>query len=251
MLTVPDHDVVGIRAPNPGPFTLSGTNTWVVGRDPAHVVDPGPDIPEHVDRLVEELGRRGGLGGIALTHDHDDHRGAVAALARRTGGPPVGAARGEVDRLLSDGARCGPLIVVATPGHAPDHLAFLFERVAFTGDAVLGEGSVFVSGQLVEYLHALRRLRALEPAVLCPGHGPVIADPRATLEGYLAHRQQRERRLLDALGRGVRGEAELLDDVWSDAPAGLRPAAALTLRAHLAKLAGEDRLPVGVEPPAG
>lgn len=249
MLAVRGHDVVGIRAPNPGPYTLSGTNTWVLGRDPAHVIDPGPALDEHLDRVAEELCRRGGLAGVALTHDHADHVEGVAALLERTGGAPVAAARGDVDVVLADGAAFGPLRALATPGHAPDHLAFVAGRVAFTGDAVLGEGSVFVVDRLAEYLDALRRLRGLALDVCCPGHGPPIEDPVAKLDGYLAHRLDRERRLLDALARGLRGEDELLDAAWSDAPAPLRPAAAATLRAHLGKLAAEGRLPRGLELP--
>ena len=126
-------------------------------------------------------------------------------------------------------------------------------RVCFTGDAVLGTGSVFVApgpGSLAGYLAALRRLRALPLELLCPGHGPPVDDPAAKLDEYLAHRLDRERRLLDALARGLRSEGELLDDVWDDAPTALRFAAGVTLRAHLEKLSDEGRLPAGVEIPA-
>jgi glyoxylase-like metal-dependent hydrolase (beta-lactamase superfamily II) len=244
-----EHDIALVRAENPGPFTLSGSNTWLVGRDPCWIVDPGPDLDAHVSAVLEEAERRGGAGGIALTHDHADHSGAVPAVAQATGAP-VGAARGNVDTKLSDGDRFGPLTVLATPGHAPDHLAFVTDRAGFTGDAVLGEGSVFVVGGLAAYLDALRRLRELGPQVLCPGHGPVIEDPEAKLTEYLDHRLDRERRLVAALGDGLRTVDELLDRVWDDAPDVLRPAAAVTLGAHLDKLAEEQRLPDGVERPA-
>ena len=121
------------------------------------------------------------------------------------------------------------------------------------GDAVLGTGSVFVApgpGSLAGYLAALRRLRALPLELLCPGHGPPVDDPAAKLDEYLAHRLDRERRLLDALARGLRSEDELLDNVWDDAPTALRFAAGVTLRAHLEKLSEEGRLPAGVEIPA-
>jgi glyoxylase-like metal-dependent hydrolase (beta-lactamase superfamily II) len=137
-------------------------------------------------------------------------------------------------------------VAVATPGHSPDHLALVFGRVCFTGDAVLGRGSVFVApapGALAGYLDSLRRLRAMPLDLLCPGHGPVVTDPAAKLDEYVSHRLERERRLVDALARGLRSEDELLDDVWDDAPAALRPAAATTLRAHLQKLEEEGRLP--------
>ena len=235
------YDIALIRAGNPGPFTLSGTNTYVVGRDPAWIVDPGPELAEHVDAVVAEAEARGGAGGIALTHDHHDHTDAVHAITERTGA--------EVASGLRDGDRAGPFTVVEAPGHAPDHLVYVAGPVAFTGDAVLGEGSVFVIGQLAAYLDALRRLRAMDLAALAPGHGPVVTDPAGKLDEYVAHRLDRERRLVEALDDGVRSVDDLLDRVWDDAPDVLRLAAAVTLGAHLDKLAAEGRLPSGVERP--
>jgi glyoxylase-like metal-dependent hydrolase (beta-lactamase superfamily II) len=241
-----------VRAANPGPFTLSGTNTWIVRRDPAWIVDPGPHLAGHVDAIVAELERRGGLGGIALTHRHADHDAAVPALRARLPAP-VAAASGEADVRPGDGDAFGPLVALPTPGHAPDHLAWVLDgRVGFTGDAVLGEGSVFVTpgrGSLSGYLAALERLRSLRLALLCPGHGPPVTDPAGRLAGYLAHRREREERLLGALARGGRSADDLLDAVWDDVPAALRPAAAITLAAHLDKLEEEGRLPDGVERP--
>jgi len=253
-----------VRASNAGPFTLSGTNTWLIG-EPAWVIDPGPADPGHVGRVVEAAERRGGLAGIALTHAHLDHAAAVPLLRERFGVPvgAVGRRQSAVGRFeepsvkglspdveLNDGDTFGPFAVVATPGHAPDHVSFLAGRIAFCGDTVLGEGSVFIApggGSLVAYLDSLRRLRSLDLEALCPGHGPVVWDPLRKLDEYLAHRLERERRLLEALARGLRSQDDLLDDVWDDAPAVLRPAAALTLEAHLEKLEGEKRLPDGVE----
>ncbi len=249
-----EDDIVGIRAANPSPFTLSGTNTWIVRRDPAWLVDPGPALPEHLDALEAELRVRGGLGGIALTHDHADHAEAVPALCERFPEARVGAARGAVDVLLDDGDAFGPLRALRTPGHAPDHLAYLVDGVALTGDAVLGEGSVFIypdPGALAGYLTALERLRELAPAVIAPGHGPPVYDADAKLTQYITHRLDRERRLIAALDAGRRSVDDLLSDVWSDAPASLRPAAAVTLAAHLDKLEEEGRLPDGVERPSG
>jgi glyoxylase-like metal-dependent hydrolase (beta-lactamase superfamily II) len=245
-------DIALVRADNPGPFTLTGTNTWVVGRDPAFVVDPGPGLEDHIAAVVAEVKRRGGAGGIALTHDHDDHAGALAELRRRTGDPPLGAAR-EAAPTLADGDAFGPFVAHATPGHAPDHLAFVAGEACFTGDAVLGEGSVFIApdpGALSGYLAGLERLRALPLTLLCPGHGPLVRDPAAKLDEYLFHRRDREQRLLAALERGLRSEADLLDAAWDDAPAVLRHAAAVTLRAHLDKLREEGRLPAGAGEPA-
>ena len=255
---VPGHDLVGIRAANPGPFTLSGTNSWIVGRDRAWLVDPGPSLDEHVDALITELERRGGLGGIALTHHHADHTAAVPAIRAKYPGVPlaagdVGSTNDHLDVALTDGSVFGPLEAVATPGHAPDHLAYLTGTAVLTGDAVLGEGSVFISpdpGALAAYLGALARLRERPLTVLCPGHGPPVFNPDAKLDQYISHRLDRERRLLAALDDGKRSVTELLDYVWDDVPAGLRPAATVTLAAHLDKLADEGRLPAGVQRPA-
>jgi glyoxylase-like metal-dependent hydrolase (beta-lactamase superfamily II) len=235
-LSLADHDVALIRADNPSPLTLSGTNTWVVGR---WVVDPGPALEAHLDAVAAEVAARGGAEGIAVTHDHEDHVEGLDGLRFRVDDVPVVSARGGA----ADGDVFGPLRVLALPGHADDHLAFVAGRAAFVGDAVLGEGSVFVSAQLAAYLDGLRRLRELDLAVLCPGHGPPIWDVRSKLDAYLEHRLDRERRLLAALERGLRSEDELLDAAWDDAPPELRPAAAVTLEAHLEKLGEEGRLP--------
>lgn len=253
MIELSEHDVAGLTAPNPGPFTLTGTNTWIVGRDPAWVVDPGPAVTAHLDAVAAEVGRRGGLGGVALTHDHADHAEGVGDLLARLGPAPVAAARGAVDLVVGDGDRAGPLTAFATPGHAPDHLAYVWSGAAFTGDAVLGTGSVFIApapGALAGYLAGLRRLREERLAVLCPGHGPLVRDPAGKLDEYVAHRLERERRLLEALRSGLRGSEEILDAVWDDAPPQLRVAARVTLAAHLDKLEAEGRLPEGVERPA-
>ena len=252
------HDIALLRADNPGPFTLDGTNTWIVGRDPCWIVDPGPALDAHVAAVLAEAARRGGAGGIMLTHDHGDHAGAADAVRAGTGAE-VYAARWEgSDVVIGDGDTAGPLRVLATPGHATDHLAFVVGDVCFTGDAVLAQSSVFVApdpGALRGYLAALERLRALDLALRCTGHGPPVTDPAALLDRYLAHRRDRERRLLEALGDGLRTVDELLDRVWDDAPPSLRLAATATLAAHLGKLDEEGRLPADVErvpwPPDG
>lgn len=243
--------VVRLRADNPGPLTLSGTNTWLVGRAPTWVVDPGPALPAHVNALARAVEELGGLGGIALTHDHVDHSEGVQALRERFQAP-VAAARGSADQKLVDGMCVGPLKALALPGHAPDHVALLAGPVCFSGDAVLGEGSVFIAadrGALVGYLNGLRRLRECDLQVLCPGHGPPVWDPPAKLDGYVSHRLERERRLLEALAQGRRSAEDLLDAAWSDVPADLRPAAAMTLAAHMDKLEEEGRLPADAQRP--
>ncbi len=238
--------VARLRAPNPSPLTLSGTNSWLLGHDPAWAIDPGPAIDTHLAALCAEIERRGGLGGVAITHEHPDHVEALDELLERFPAPLAAAGRAGADVALADGARFGPLRALSTPGHAPEHFAFATDDgVCFTGDAVLGEGSVFLApdpGALSAYLAALERLRSLEATVLCPGHGPSVWRPREWISTYIEHRLERERRLLDALARGRRTAEELLDDAWSDVPEQLRPAAAVTLAAHLDKLAEEGRI---------
>jgi glyoxylase-like metal-dependent hydrolase (beta-lactamase superfamily II) len=246
------HDVLCVRAPNPGPLTLEGTNTWIVGREPAWVVDPGPMIEEHVQRVLAELQRRGGLGGVVLTHDHSDHGEALTGLLARYPAK-LAAGGGEADVQLADGMHVGPFEALATPGHAPDHFALIAQGACFTGDAVLGSGSVFISphpGAMSGYLEALGRLIARSDIeVLCPGHGPAVWDPAERLQQYVDHRLDRERRLLAALDEGRRTTAELLDTVWAEVPQELRPAASATLAAHLDRLKEMGRLPDGVECP--
>ena len=251
-LVVPGRDVVGIRARNPGIFSLSGTNSWLIGRDAAWLIDPGLDLADHRKALIAEIGLRGGLAGIALTHDHIDHAEGLAAMRERFPAARILAALvhdGQPPRRRGTGRT---ILAVATPGHDPHHFAFLCGDVLFSGDAILGEGSVFIApdpGALTSYLAALERLLGFAPAVICPGHGPVVLDAEAKLNEYLDHRRDRERRLIDALADGRRSVKDLLDSAWADVPAPLRPAAAVTLAAHLDKLEDEGHLAEGVESP--
>ncbi len=225
--------VVRVRANNPSPLTLDGTNSYVVER---WVVDPGPDDEAHLEAILDAAHE--GIDGIVLTHGHGDHSDGAEKLARLAGGASV--------ERPGEGERAGTLTALATPGHAPDHVCLVKDGTCFTGDTVLGEGSVFIApgeGSLGAYLESLERLKALDLDVLCPGHGPYVWDPRAKLDEYIAHRLDRERRLLDALASGARTSDEMLDAAWHDVPRHLRGAAALTLEAHLEKLRAEGRLP--------
>jgi glyoxylase-like metal-dependent hydrolase (beta-lactamase superfamily II) len=207
------------------------------------VVDPGPADTRHLEAVLGAAGGR--VEGIVLTHGHGDHSDGAPALAERTGADVV---RPEGGQAL------GPFEAIATPGHAPDHVALLAGPLLFTGDTVLGTGSVFIQpgeGSMSAYLDSLRRLRELELEAILPGHGPVVWDPRAKLDEYIEHRLERERRVLDALAAGARTRDDLLDRAWSDVDFSAQPylrfAAGATLEAHLEKLAGEGRLPTGVE----
>ncbi len=249
--SAPGHpEIARLVAPNPGPMTLGGTNTYVVGADGCFVVDPGPDDEEHLTRIRDAAAGRGGIAGVVLTHSHADHSQAAELLgAPLLHGRVSAAAEGDDDEAHGrEGApgRVGPFEVVPTPGHAADHVVLLYGDVCFCGDLVLGQGSTFVppdGGSLAAYIRSLETLRELRPELMCPGHGPWITDPVAKIDEYIEHRMDRERRLLAALNRGERSKAALLDEAWSDVPGELRPAAALVMEAHLEKLAADDRLP--------
>jgi glyoxylase-like metal-dependent hydrolase (beta-lactamase superfamily II) len=228
--SAPGHDeVLRIVAPNPGPMTLEGTNTYLYGSDPCTVIDPGPDIESHLDAVRAAAEERGGIGAVLLTHGHSDHADGAARLGAEV-------------ILPVDGEE---------PGHAPDHVCLVTEdRVCFSGDLVLGAGSTFVppdGGSLTAYMDSLRRMQAEPIELICPGHGPWIEDPAAKLAEYVEHREMRERRLLSALDRGERSRDALLAEAWADVPAELRPAAAMVMQAHLDKLEAEGRLPAGLD----
>jgi glyoxylase-like metal-dependent hydrolase (beta-lactamase superfamily II) len=221
-------DFERLVAPNPGPMTLEGTNTYVVGRDPCWVIDPGPEDHGHLDRIRAEGEARGGIRGYLLTHGHLDHSEGVAALDL----PPA------VD---------APFERILTPGHASDHVAFYADGVCFCGDLILGQGSAIVppeemGGSLSDYMESLEKLAALEPDLLAPGHGPLIDDPQAKIQDYVDHRLMRERLLSEALDSGERSQGRLLDAAWFDVPPELRQAAAFAMQAHLEKLAEDGRV---------
>ncbi|MBA3300720.1 MAG: MBL fold metallo-hydrolase [Thermoleophilaceae bacterium] len=220
-----------VRADNPSPLTLAGTNTWLAA---GWAIDPGPDDPEHLGGVLAA----GPVEGVVLTHSHADHAEGAEPLARLAGGV-------QVLRPAADGP-AGPFEAIATPGHSADHVCLLLGNVCFSGDTVLGTGSVFISpgeGSLGAYLDSLRRLRELDLDAICPGHGPVVWDPRVKLDEYIAHRLEREERLLAALAEGLRDPDGLLAHAWSETPPDLRFPAMLTMQAHLAKLAEEGRVP--------
>jgi glyoxylase-like metal-dependent hydrolase (beta-lactamase superfamily II) len=241
MSDVAPDGVVRVRANNPSALTLGGTNSYVVGR---WVVDPGPLMEDHLEAVLAAA--PDGIEGIVLTHDHADHAQAAPELARRAGHVPV--------VLPNGGDTVGPFDVIATPGHSADHVSLIFGRICFSGDTVLGEGSVFISpggGSLAAYLDSLRRLRDLDLEAICPGHGPFVNDPRAKLDEYISHRLERERKVIAALDAGARTRHEILDRAWDDvdldAAPFLRDAADATLQAHLEKLRDEGRLPPDLE----
>jgi len=239
--------ILRVLAPNPGIRELEGTNTWIVGDGPSIVIDPGPDNAGHLREVTREAGH---LAAILLTHDHPDHAPGAAALAEATGAPVYAARPPDGGQRLRDGQRIVAgdmaLTAVATPGHSPDHVAFVEERHRglFTGDAVLGRGTSVIDppeGDLVAYLRSLQRMRELSPRVLYPGHGPVVFDGPGKLEEYVEHRAAREEQVLAALASGPRTAEEIVPEIYGDHPAELHELAARSVLAHLIKLENEGR----------
>lgn len=240
--------VIRVLAPNPGIRELEGTNTWVVGDPPAIVIDPGPDMPEHLREVERTAGR---VGSIVLTHDHPDHAPGASRLASWTGArmlaarPADGMERARHGDAIDSGGVT--LDVIATPGHSPDHLAF-FERSAralFTGDAVLGRGTSVIDppeGDLVAYLRSLRRMLELRPRTIYPGHGPVALNATAKLEEYLEHRATREEQVLAALAGGPRTAAEMVPEIYEGYRPEVLALAERSVLAHLLKLESEGRV---------
>jgi glyoxylase-like metal-dependent hydrolase (beta-lactamase superfamily II) len=238
-----------VVAPNPGPFTGPGTNTWILGDAPAAIViDPGPDDDAHLEAVARRLGDIA-VGVVLLTHGHADHAAGAARFARAHG------ARLLRHPELADGdaVHCGgvSLTAVHTPGHAPDHVSLWMpeDRVLFCGDLVLGRGSSMVSypeGDVAAYLRSLDRVAELGPRMLFPGHWDPVADAMAKIAEYRAHRLEREAMVVAELAAGGPVTAvELTRRVYraelEAGPPELERGAEATLRAHLRKLVDEGR----------
>lgn len=217
---------------------------------PSLLIDPGVEAP-----ALDEALAGVDVGHVAVTHAHPDHAGALARVADETGATVWGAAGHEdrfravtgvdPDRTLADGDRVAGVRVLATPGHAPDHLAFLADDGAACGDLAIGSGSISVAapeGDVRAYLRSLRRLRLRAPSRLFPGHGPVVDDPRATVDRLYDHRRDRERRVLAAVREGARDPDAALDGAYDADLGPLRPQARATVVAHLEKLDAEGRV---------
>ncbi|HEX7246545.1 MAG TPA: MBL fold metallo-hydrolase [Actinomycetota bacterium] len=254
--------VVRVLAPNPSPYTLEGTNTWVVSEGPSVVpgpgvpmptdapvvvIDPGPDEPAHLGEVASTAGSR--VAAVLVTHDHPDHAPGAAAFAARVGAP-LHAFRLAGAQHLRDGQEvtAGGLTLTAvhTPGHASDHVAFHARAhgALFTGDAVLGRGTSFIDppdGDLAQYLRSLARMQELAPRTIYPGHGPVVLDAPAKLREYVDHRAAREEQIVDAISREARTVGEIVAEIYAAYPPEVHELAARSVLAHLLKLAAEGR----------
>lgn len=238
--------VTRVLAPNPSVFTLEGTNTWVVGDGPTVVIDPGPDDEAH---LAEVKAAAGAVAAVLVTHDHPDHAPGAVRFAKQVGAP-LHAFRLAGARRIRDGQRleAGGLELVSyhTPGHTSDHVAFFVPATStlFTGDAVLGRGTSFIDppdGDLSQYLRSLQRMLDLAPRTIYPGHGPVVLDGTAKLEGYLDHRAEREEQVLSSLADGAHTIPDIVAVIYADYPAEVHELAGRSVLAHLLKLEKEGR----------
>jgi glyoxylase-like metal-dependent hydrolase (beta-lactamase superfamily II) len=245
-------NVVRVRAPNPSPMTLEGTNTYVIdaGAGEALVIDPGPPIPSHVESILQNARARGlRIAAIALTHGHPDHAPAAAMLAERCGAPVYAHPYSEVphrrELALEGELHVGTTAfrVIDAPGHTFEHAVFYDARedALFTGDVILGEGTVVIAppaGAMRPYMHTLARLRDEFPAArtIYGGHGPAVGDARAKIAEYIAHRELRQRELLDALRESPQTIPELVARIYGDTRRALWPAAARQMLAYLIPL---------------
>lgn len=248
-----------ITAPNPGMMTGPGTNAYIVGTSSLALIDPGPEIESHRDLILKTVGDR--LRWILCTHTHRDHSPGAAALKQATGAEVIGMPAPPYDnqdtafapdRIFKHGdvLDCGDftLRAVHTPGHASNHLCYLCERekLLFTGDHVMQGSTVVISppdGEMVAYLKSLESLVALDITLIAPGHGRPIGNPHAEAQRLVAHRLQREKKVVDAFA--VKNPAtldELVPVVYSDVSPKLHGVARRSLHAHLLKLVHDGRV---------
>jgi glyoxylase-like metal-dependent hydrolase (beta-lactamase superfamily II) len=252
--------VARLLARNPSPFTYFGTQTYLVGEEELVVIDPGPDLPDHVEAIVEALdGRK--LAAIACTHTHRDHSPASRALKKATGAPIIGCAplvlesigpRADAsfdkeyapDLVLEDGQGIDfdagkRLIAVATPGHTSNHLCFAFNDALFTGDHVMGWSTTVVvppDGDMGAYMKSLDLLRQRGDRVYYPAHGPAVTKTMQLVRGMIGHRLQRERQILKLIGESARDIPDIVANAYPGLDQRLVPAAGGSVLAHLLDL---------------
>jgi len=235
-------NIRSLTAPNPGPFTLDGTRTYLL--DDWGVVDPGPSIESHIQAVADAMPH---LRTIFITHRHGDHAPAAAPLKVRTNARVV-APRGVSDATdveIAGGEVVDGIEVIATPGHTSEHVCFLTpDGDLFTGDTILGAGTTAIfppDGNMADYLRSLHALRARNPRRIFPAHGPTRDDAVALIDEYIAHRLDRERQVVDAVAAGARSTSEIRERIYPDLDARLHGAAEIQITAHLIKLKDEGR----------
>jgi len=256
-----------LLAPNPSPFTYTGTQTYIVGAGAVAVIDPGPDLAEHVDAILAATrGER--IAAILCTHTHRDHSPASRPLAAATGAPITGCAplaldddgpRADAafdfdyrpDRILADGETLAEdgwtLRAVATPGHTSNHLCFALGEsgALFTGDHVMGWSTTVVSppdGDMTLYMESLALLLGRDDRVYFPAHGPAVDDPHAHVRALIDHRHLRERQILKSLAEGEGRIPVMVENMYADIDPRLFPAAGRSVLAHLIDLERRRRV---------
>jgi len=258
-----------VLARNPGPFTFKGTGVYVVGGNDVAVIDPGPDIPEHIEALKRALdGKR--LQHILVTHTHTDHSPAAQALKEWSGAKtyafgPHGSGKADEGVKIEEGGdmefvpdvfvRDGDAIegrgytfeCVFTPGHTSNHMCFALreEKALFTGDHVMGWSTTVVAppdGDMASYMTSLRKLVVRDDATLWPTHGGPVRDPIPFLDAYIAHRLARESQILAALRERVETIPAIVARLYADVDTRLHPAAARSVLAHLIQMIGDGRV---------
>jgi glyoxylase-like metal-dependent hydrolase (beta-lactamase superfamily II) len=251
--------IARLLAPNPSPFTFTGTQTYMVGEAEVAVIDPGPDLPAHVEAILAAIGPRR-LVAIMCTHTHRDHSPAARPLAAATGAPVIGCAplslasvgpRADAsfdgdyrpDRMLQDGEAIEidghALTAVATPGHTSNHLCFAYRGALFTGDHVMGWSTTVVvppDGDMGDYMTSLDKLRARDDRIYYPAHGPAVDKPQQLVRGMMGHRLQRERQILKRVREGDRSVAEIVAAAYPGLDPRLIAAAGGSVTAHLLDL---------------
>jgi glyoxylase-like metal-dependent hydrolase (beta-lactamase superfamily II) len=252
--------VARLLARNPSPFTYFGTQTYLVGEEELVVIDPGPDMPEHVDAILAAIDGRN-LAAIACTHTHRDHSPASRALKEATGAPIVGCAplalesigpRADAsfdkqyapDKVLADGEAIefdggSRLVAVATPGHTSNHLCFAYGDALFTGDHVMGWSTTVVvppDGDMAAYMKSLDVLRQRGDRIYYPAHGPAVTRPAQLVRGMIGHRMQRERQILKLLDGQARDIPDIVAKAYPGLDQRLVPAAGGSVLAHLVDL---------------
>ena len=251
--------IARILAHNPSAFTYYGTQSYLVGAHEVAVIDPGPDLPEHLDALEQAIAGRP-VAAIMCTHTHRDHSPAARPLAEATGAPIIGCAplaletvgpRADAsfdgdyapDRLLQDGEELEvdgkPILAVATPGHTSNHLCFAYEGALFTGDHVMGWSTTVVAppdGDMAAYMQSLDTLRQREDRIYYPAHGPAVTNPQQYVRGLIGHRMQREKQILKLVGEQARDIPDIVASAYPGLDPRLVTAAGGSVYAHLLDL---------------
>ena len=259
LLETLEPGIARVLAHNPSAFTYYGTQTYLVGEQEVAIVDPGPDLSDHVEALIRAIGGRR-VVAIMCTHTHRDHSPASRALANLTGAPIIGCAPlalesvgpradaafdGEYtpDRVLQDGESVEvdgrSIVAVATPGHTSNHLCFAVGGALLTGDHVMAWSTTVVvppDGEMAAYMASLDKLRQREDGVFYPAHGPPVTNPQQYVRGLMGHRMQREKQILRLVGEKARDIPDIVAKAYPGLDPRLETAAGGSVLAHLLDL---------------